>query len=122
MPLSPGMAHLVDDNRTGKYQNRILGAFNVHSIAVTKAEPTLRDCCHRPIASTKHVLVIEKITLRFQVVRARNADGETVMKRREQMLPDNCSSLAAAHDLVGLSPREYALLDKRELVSVQILK
>src|SRR6185437_8585796 len=116
------MTRFINDYRARQYQHLIFLWCDLDSVSISPAEPLLRDGCNGYRASPEDILVVGKVSFRFQVVRPGYIDCKTMMEGREQVLLHNRRDLAIANDLVGLSPREYTLFDERKLVALEILE
>ena len=65
------MAGLVHDHGARKDEHVVLPPGHLDAIGIRQREPALRDRRHLATAAREHVLVVEDLALRLQIVGAR---------------------------------------------------
>jgi len=68
MALVISVAHHVNHHGTGKEENIVLPASDLHAVSVRPGEPLFGHARHGPSTTGKRVFVIEEVSFRLQVV------------------------------------------------------
>src|SRR5688572_9374348 len=116
------VADQIDDDGAGQNYDRVFISVDVHAVGVGPGKPFLAYLRHDLAVTLKGVFVIEEAALRFQIVGAGHIDGETTAKQREELLLYHSDLPAFALNLVGGSPRQQLLADKRQFVALHVLE
>jgi hypothetical protein len=87
--------------RQNEYGNLTL--WDIHAVSIGPCEPFFRNRRHHLVTPMKGVIHIQKITLRFQVIRTGHVHGELATKERKQMFLNYCAQLPVAINLIRRS-------------------